>query len=109
MRVTEDQENEASPFWEAPKTHRKFGGGHGLGLRPRVEEVPLRGSGGKCYVLWVLASPRARQGLEKEANCNQGPRASGMPPRDATGCVSKGMVHGATRPETQGREFTQGM
>lgn len=36
---------------------------------PRFKEFPLRGSGGRCYVLWMLETLRVRQGLEKEADC----------------------------------------
>lgn len=43
-----------------------------LGLRPRVEDVTLRGSGEGCCVLWMLNSPRIRLGLGKEKNCNRG-------------------------------------
>lgn len=40
--------------------------------------------------LWMLESHRVRQGLEKEANCNQGPKASGMPPGMLQAIQAKG-------------------
>lgn len=86
-----------------------LGSGHGLGLGPRCKEVPLRGAGGRCYVLWMLETPRVRQGLEKEAYCKGHQRSQECHPGMPTGCTGKGTVHRTTRPEPQGREFAQGM
>lgn len=71
----------ASGEWAAQEQQKILGSGQGLGLRLRFELVPLRGSGGRRCVLWMLEVPRMRQGLGKEENDNQGPKASGRPPR----------------------------